>query len=402
MLDRHCERSEAIQIVRRLPLDCRVALLLAMTISGCTSQPQIPPAGIVSNNPCIDAILAEVAAPGQIAAVSAYSQNPESASAPLAWSRALPALGTSAEEIIAAKPTLVLTGNFSAGGTNAALAKAGVQTLGFGVPATVEESVAQVRSVAGAIGRAEVGERLVARIEGAIVTPSPLKDRGLGEGESGSAHLDVGLTRRPLSPTLSPKGERESRSAIIWQTGGFVAGKGTLQDDLLSRAGYRNASATYGLQQWDILPLETLIRMPPNVIFMPLSAKGEDTRALAARQMLLRHLRGKTRIVNFPDKLLFCGGPTIVDVMRVMRTRAPFSSQQGNRLRSEVLPFKGRWPLKGGGGVSRSQEKVRNLSSVLLAVTPLRHARARHLPSKGRILVSETQLALLIASGGRV
>jgi iron complex transport system substrate-binding protein len=98
-----------------------------------------------------------------------------------------------------------------------------------------------------------------------------------------------------------------------------VAGKGTLQDSLLARAGYRNASDTYGLKQWDILPLETLVRKPTSVIFMPITAKGEDARALAARQRVLAHLQGKTRIVNFPDKLLFCGGPTIIKVMDVLR-----------------------------------------------------------------------------------
>jgi iron complex transport system substrate-binding protein len=253
-------------------------------LASCSTGPAIPTNSIVSNNPCIDAILAEIATPGQIGAVSIYSQNPDSASAPLDWAQKLPALGTSAEEIIAAKPRLVLTGNLASSGTNAALAKAGVKTLAFGVPATIEENVAQVRQVAAAIGRDEAGEALVRRIEG----------------------------------TLAPAA-KFTRSAIIWQNGGFVAGKGTLQDSLLTRAGYRNASATYGLKQWDILPLETLIRNPPDVIFMPLSAKGEDARALAARTRLLAHTGAKTRVANFPDKLLFCGGPTIIKVMEALK-----------------------------------------------------------------------------------
>ncbi len=282
MLDCHCERSEAIQ--RHPRLDCRVAVLLAMSVVGCTRQTSIPPGGILSNNPCIDAILAEIAAPGQIGAVSIYSQNPESGSAPLGWAQQFPALGTSAEEIIAAKPRLLLTGNLASGGTNAALTKAGVKMVALGVPATVDESMAQVRQVAAAIDRVEAGEALVRRI---AATPiSRLK---------------------PVS------------SAIIWQNGGFVAGKGTLQDSLLTRAGYINASQTYGLNQWDILPLETLVRAPPDIIFMPLSAKGEDARSMTARKRMLAHLGNKTRIVNFPDQLLFCGGPTIIKVMEALR-----------------------------------------------------------------------------------
>ena len=253
---------------------------------GCSAQPPIPPGGIVSNNPCIDAILAEVAAPGQIAAVSSYSHDPVSGSAPLDWARAHPALGTSAEEIIAAKPRLVLTGNLASSGTNAVLSKAGVKLLAFGVPVSVAESVAQVRAVADALGRGEAGEELVRRIENAV-KPSPLQG---------------------------------SRTAIIWQGGGFVAGEGTLQDELLIQAGFTNASAQYGLRQWDILPVETLLRNPPNMIFMPSSALGEEQRALTARVKLLGRVKGKARVLAFPDKLLFCGGPTIVEAMRVLKS----------------------------------------------------------------------------------
>ncbi len=258
---------------------------LLLLLCGCQGQPAIAPGGIVSNNPCIDSVLAEIAAPGQIAGVSIYSHDPDSGSAPLAWATALPAIGTSAEEIIAARPALLLTGNLASNGTNAALKKAGVKMVAFGVPATLQENAAQIRQIAAAIGRETAGEALIERITSATAS-----------------------TKAPTS-----------RSAIIWQTGGFVAGKGTLQDELLARAGFANASATYGLKQWDILPLETLIRKPPSVIFMPHSAKGDDVRGLAMREDVLRHLKGQTRIVDFPDKLLFCGGPTVIKVMELMK-----------------------------------------------------------------------------------
>jgi hypothetical protein len=111
-----------------------------LLLAGCSGGPEVAPGGIVSNNPCIDAILAQVA-PADIAAVSSWSHDPESASAPLGWARAHPALGVTAEEIIAAKPRLLLTGNLASSGTNAALAKAGVPMRTFGVPATVADSI---------------------------------------------------------------------------------------------------------------------------------------------------------------------------------------------------------------------------------------------------------------------
>jgi len=63
-----------------------------LCLAGCSGGPEVAPGGIVSNNPCIDAILADVA-PNSVAAVSSWSHDPESASAPLDWARARPALG---------------------------------------------------------------------------------------------------------------------------------------------------------------------------------------------------------------------------------------------------------------------------------------------------------------------
>lgn len=263
----------------------RLGCLLLLFLNSCSGQPAISPGGIVSNNPCIDAILAEIAAPGQIAAVSVYSHKADSNSAPLEWARMLPALGTSAEEIIASKPGLVLTGNLASSGTNAALKAAGVKTVALGVAANINDDIAQVRQIARAIGRIDAGEALASRIR-----------RSAGSRTNNDDH-------RP--------------SAVIWLNGGFVAGEGTLQDELLFAHGFTNASKAYGLKSWDILPLEALIRNPPDVIFMPRTAKGEDARHLSARLQLLRHVSGKTRIVTFADNMLFCGGPTTIRVSRI-------------------------------------------------------------------------------------
>lgn len=255
-----------------------------LLLAGCAQGPSIDPGKIVSNNPCIDAVLAEIADPATIGAVSRYSQQPESSSAPIHWARRFPAIGVSAEEIIAAQPRLVLSGNYASTGTNAALEKAGIAVKSFGVPATLGESEAQVLAIAHAIGRDAQGATLVERMKQASQRQS------------------------------------DGRTAIIWQTGGFVAGKGTIQDEMLGRAGFRNASASYGLKQWDILPLETILRRPPDIVFTPVSGAGEDARALALRHRVLHHLSGRTRIIAFPDRLLFCGGPTVIEAMQRLRS----------------------------------------------------------------------------------
>ena len=78
-------------------------------VSACAAP--TPPTSshrIVSTNPCLDAILVELAPPEWIAAISHYSQDPRSSSMPVARARRFRATNGTAEEVIALKPGLVL------------------------------------------------------------------------------------------------------------------------------------------------------------------------------------------------------------------------------------------------------------------------------------------------------
>jgi iron complex transport system substrate-binding protein len=259
----------------------RLALTaLLLGVSGCSAPGSIASGRIVSNNPCVDAILARIADPPTIGAVSVWSADPRSASAPVAWAAAYPFIGSTAEEVIAAKPKLALIGAF---GDPKPLERAGIRHLRFGVSGSVNESVMQVREIAAAIGRRQEGERLAGQIA---------------------------VAARPRAPT--------GRSAIIWLSGGFVPGKGTLADEMLSRAGFRNASARYGLNQWDILPVETLVLNPPDVIFTPAAHAGD--RSAALRQTLISRLRPAPAVIPFPEHLFNCGGPSIVEAMAILES----------------------------------------------------------------------------------
>ena len=65
---------------------------------------------IVSINPCIDAVLMQVADPAQIAGISHYSQDPRATSIPLALADRFHATSGTAEEVVALRPDMVLTG----------------------------------------------------------------------------------------------------------------------------------------------------------------------------------------------------------------------------------------------------------------------------------------------------
>ncbi|WP_374529922.1 ABC transporter substrate-binding protein [Novosphingobium sp.] len=259
----------------------RLAPCLAIALAACTQAParevgrEFPT--IVSLNPCTDAILAEVADPQQILALSAYSSDPASSSMEVAKARQFPAVAGTVEEVAALRPDLVVGGTFMAPATVTALGGMGFRLEQFGIAPTVGESEAQVRRLAALAGHPERGEALVAEIEAVLAA-----------------------NRAPAGPPVP---------AIVWQSGGIVPGSDTLISDLLARTGFTNAAAARGMKQADVLPLELMLIAPPRVIFTAGSRFSEEDRLL--RHPALAHLTD-TRREPLSPALLWCGGPTIV------------------------------------------------------------------------------------------
>lgn len=232
-------------------------------------------------NPCVDAVLKDVAAPGQIAAISIYSHDPRATSVSLDWAMRYPATNGSAEDVIAARPDLVIAGPHVAIQTIAALKRLGIPLMQVTVPETVAENKAQIAEIAARIGRTDAGAALNLRIDAALVQSS-------------------------WTGKAAP--------ALIWQGSGLVPGKGTLADELLAHAGFRNVSSELGLRKWDILPLEGLFLNPPKVLLAGRAdmgaGDGDANRMLS--HPALRKAGAQFRIENYPSGLLHCGGPVIL------------------------------------------------------------------------------------------
>ena len=254
----------------------------ALTLAACAPVPQQARAGgrptIVSLNPCSDAILAEVADPAQIRAISAYSRNPASSSMDLALARRLPVTSGSVEELLALRPDVIVSGSFTSPATRQALAGLGLRLEELPIATTLAESEAQVMQLARLAGHPERGAALVARIEAALAVATP------------------------------PAGQKPV-SAVIWESGGIVAGRDTLIADLLRRTGFTDYAAGQGLRQADVLPLEKMIAAPPQVILAAGNLHAQEDRLLA--HPALARLTG-TRRESLDPSLLWCGGPTII------------------------------------------------------------------------------------------
>lgn len=244
-------------------------VLLLVACSGPQQQhaPGAQPT-IVSLNPCADAILAEIAAPGQLLAVSHYSHDPAASSMPPQQAALYASTGGTAEEVLALAPDIVVADTFIQPSTRRALEQAEIAVVTTGMVSTLEESLAQIEMLGAATGntlRAEI------------------------------------LSREISASWQDHRWHGVPATALLWQQGGIVAGEGSLAHALLEQSGFASLSAARGLGQGAYLPLENVLADPPQVAITAGDEIAFDHPAM---------MRSVARY-DLDSSLLYCGGPTI-------------------------------------------------------------------------------------------
>ncbi len=251
----------------------KVIAALLLVLAGCHAAPPGrggEPPTIVSLNPCADAILAEITAPGQLLAISHYSHDPAASSMPLEDARAFPATGGTAEEVIALAPDIVVADTFLAPATRRAFTEAGIRVETVGIAGSLEDSIGQVRY--------------------------------LGE-VSGQRAAGVDMAHRLEQEWAAPRWPGEPVSALLIQQGDIVSGRGSLSHALLDRSGFSSLSVARGMGQGAYLPLEQVLADPPRVLIVAGSGRLQS-------HPVLRRVAGM-QTFSLDPSLLYCGGPTI-------------------------------------------------------------------------------------------
>ena len=242
---------------------------------------------VVSLNPCLDVILVNVADREQIAALSHFSRDPISSTI-AELSKSFPMSYESAEEVLSFTPDLVLTSRHSALATRNALARLDIQTALFTEPQNITQSIAQVLQVAALVGHPERGEELVARISAAIEKSAPPQG----------------------SPLVG---------ALIFQSNGLSTGRGSLLDELMRHAGFINVADRYGLYGWGNIPLEQVLSDPPQILLAGEARPDKPTWAdRILRHPALKSLEGRMQRATFPDRLLYCAGPVLIQAAEAL------------------------------------------------------------------------------------
>jgi len=246
-------------------------LRIAAIVLLCLPGPAIAaPQRIMSLSICTDELLLDLVGTERIASLTFMSREPASLRQ---WPQALPVPTNrgSAEEVLRAKPDLVLADSFLSATMRSLLAKSGAPTVLIPPAQNFPQIRAVTRIVAQAVGDPARGERLIAQMDAALRTLA---------------------ARRPSRPVR----------ALEWGSGGYVPGAGGLFDAMLTAAGGANIEKN----AMDYYDVEALLAANPQVLVYGDTYRGMNS--LRADQDLHPALTARFRRITYPS-LYGCGIP---------------------------------------------------------------------------------------------
>ena len=261
-----------------------VGLLVAAAASASATVPDNQKPRVASLNLCADTLLLQYADPDQIASVTWLSL--DSNLSPYAQkSKSFHHNKGRAEDILRLKVDLVLTGASTSPTTVAMLKRLSLPTLRIEDANSIAEISSNVRRLTRAIHQLPRGEQSLQQMT-----------RTLNAVKNNSRQ-----TPRAHWPY-----------AVFMQPNGLTVGPGSLSDELLSYAGFRNAANLHGLQTYQRFPLEGLLRSNPDLILVPKNQQQYPAQA----QQLLEHpaLSRVSHRHEIAPADLICGTTRVADV----------------------------------------------------------------------------------------
>ena len=261
-------------------------LLLATLLSGPGSVPAAtPPQRVMSLNLCADQLLMALLPDSRLASITWLSRS-EGDPALLARAQRLAVNHGTAEEVLRARPDLVVAGRFT---TRELLRRSGIALLVIEPASDWDGIRAVTREVAAALGEPERGEQLLARME---------------------AELAAAHALRPVEPVR----------LIGWGgAGNDVPGRDTLFNVILEAAGgvnvaaRRNAPAAFDVEQ--------VLRERPELLMR--GAAYASTPALRNEAALHPALRKRyaERMITYPEAVYGCGVPRAAELAHELARR---------------------------------------------------------------------------------
>lgn len=253
----------------------RTAAALAMlaVLTGCQQRAPLPERrGVVSIDYCADQMALGLLPKDRIRAVSFEADSDASFSAPRA--KGLMRLRPQIEDIIALRPAVVVRSYGGGPKLDRQLEAVGIRVVQLGYAGTLDEVRADVLRVGQEL---DADERAAALIAGF--------DTELAAAKRRPAHGGTALYVTP---------------------GDVTTGPGSLVAEAIGAAGYRPYRETPG---WGSLPLEQMVRRPPDVVFRAFfdSARYRQDYWTSSRHPVVADATRKAIDVEVPGAWVSCG-----------------------------------------------------------------------------------------------
>ena len=258
-----------------------IALLLWIAHGSMASE---RPTRVVSINLCTDQLLLLLAEPDQIASVSRLALEPNSSYMAEA-ARGYPPYDARIQQLLALRPDLILASEFSPRPLLRLLERLDQPVVLVPLAGELAQIHRNIRQVAALLAAEARAERLIAEM---------------------NRRIEQVARQRPIEPP----------GALFYQPRGYSSGSGTLQDQALRLAGWRNLAAELGLEGYGAIDLEQLLAAQPQQLFT--SAYAPGTRSRAQRQLdhpALRRVTGGRPLVDIPYRYWICGGPMFAEAV---------------------------------------------------------------------------------------
>lgn len=267
------------------------AVLGLLLAAASPARADAAPRRVVTVNLCLDQFALRLAAPGQLVGVS-YLARDRRTSVLAERARDIPTVRGTAESILDLQPDLVVFDSVAQANVKRLVRAAGVPILELPWARSLEEAQTSIARMAEALGRGEQGRELIESMrerERMLVRPGP-----------------------------------PSATAAVLHAGLLTAGKGSLTDELLALAGYRNLAAELGISDYGRLSLEALLAARPDIVVLDGASNDDPARATSfVDHPAIRAMARHSRIVSLPLRYAICAGPENLDAMRILREAHP-------------------------------------------------------------------------------
>jgi iron complex transport system substrate-binding protein len=264
--------------MRRFLFFLTIAALSSFTIA----EQLTPSKRIVSINLCLDALLIKLVEPERVDSLYYLSANSQFSSFAEQAKRYNLNHGL-AEDIVPRNPDLVLAGEYSSAELRALLKQLGFRVEVLPLPRDLNDISAHIRHFGVLVDRAEQAEIMARAMEQKL------------------AQLDE---IQKTSSTIS---------GFWYSSNGVVVGGETLENELMTRAGFHNLALDKHIVGFKQIDLEELILAQPKVLIIETS----DVQAFSLAQEYIQHpaLRSNdVKIIRLPSTLS-CIAPVAVDAI---------------------------------------------------------------------------------------